>query len=233
MNKLQLLKLHNEGVTIHSSGTTGIPKTIFRTAENVQNCCSVAVSAQKITPESRILTVTRMTHAGGLLAQSLPAVMVGAHVEIKSFNAFNFLDEFSDFTHTFLTPGMMAAISQTKKFKTCSLVGKRILTGSDPVDWEIMSLYLQRGAIVQPNWGMSEIGPITIYSTLHNLDDLQRLRALAPPGSYLLGDHVETDCKIVDGELYVRGPLCVYEGWFATGDLVDENSGVFFYKGRK
>ena len=68
------------GVTISSSGTTGPSKDIFRTPENLKEANRIAVDAQKISVTSKILTVTRMTHAGGLLAQSLPAFSVNAEV---------------------------------------------------------------------------------------------------------------------------------------------------------
>ena len=41
------------------------------------------------------------------------------------------------------------------------------------------------------------------------------------------------DTKIVDGELYVKGDICVYDDWFATGDIVRKEDNDFYYIGRK
>ena len=145
------------GVEISSSGTTGEPKTILRTPDNLQACNDVAIDAQQLTRSSKVLTVTRITHAGGLLAQTLPAYSIGAEFKVQQFNAFSFLKDFKDYTHTFLAPAQMTALMNTKGFNDCDLTGKRILGGSDPVSWEMIEAFVSKGAIVQPNWGMSEI----------------------------------------------------------------------------
>ena len=79
------------GAEISSSGTTGPPKTIFRTPENLKACNKVAIDAQELTSSSKVLTVTRILHAGGLLLQTLPAYTLGCEIHIENFNAFNFL----------------------------------------------------------------------------------------------------------------------------------------------
>ena len=63
----------NNGVEISSSGTTGPAKKVFSTPDNLKACIDVAIEAQQLVRSSKVLTVTRMTHAGGLLTQTLPA----------------------------------------------------------------------------------------------------------------------------------------------------------------
>lgn len=222
------------GVSISSSGTTGTPKNIFRTPENLVEVIKVALDAQKITKKSRILTVTRMTHAGGLLTQTLPAYSIGADFKVQQFNAFTFLKDFQDYTHTFLAPAQMTALMNTKGFQNADLTGKWILGGSDPVSWEMIEAFVERGAIVQPNWGMSEIGPLTINIIFDNLEKIKEVKKQAPNNYTILGDTYYCDWKIVDNELYVKGPTCVYNDWFATKDIVtlDMFKRMFYY-GRK
>ena len=76
-----------------SSGTTGESKTIFRTPENLRHCNKSAIDSQKITKNSRIYTVCKMEHAGGMLAQTLPAVSVGADIVVEEFNVKRFIKE--------------------------------------------------------------------------------------------------------------------------------------------
>ena len=63
INFAQILK---NGTTISSSGTTGPAKMVLRTPDNLRACIDVAIAAQQLTKRSKVLTVTRMTHAGGL-----------------------------------------------------------------------------------------------------------------------------------------------------------------------
>lgn len=221
------------GVTISSSGTTGEPKQIYRSPENLRASIDVAVSAQKLTQRSRVLTVTRMTHAGGLLTQTLPAYDIGAEFKVQQFNAFTFLKDFANYTHTFLAPAQMTALMNTKGFKDANLTGKRILGGSDPVTWEMIEAFVEKGAIVQPNWGMSEIGPITINIEFDSLDKVRHVKERCFADYTIMGDTYYCDWKIINHELYVKGPTCIYDEWFATGDIVALDMGNrMYYKGR-
>lgn len=219
------------GVTITSSGTTGKPKEIFRTPENLKASIDVAIDAQKISSKSKILTVTRMTHAGGLLTQTLPAFKLNAEFKIYQFNPYTFLRDFSNYTHTFLTPAHMNALMNTKGFAKCDLSGKWILGGSDPVSWENIEAFVSKGAIVQPNWGMSEIGPITINTVFDSLDKVYEYKQKVKE-NIILGDTVYCETKIVDGILYVRGPTCYVDNWYKTNDVVKCFSGIYTYQGR-
>jgi hypothetical protein len=46
----------------------------------------------------------------------------------------------------------------------------------------------------------------------------------------IVGDTFWCDYKIVEDQLYVKGPICIYDDWFATGDLVtlDINKKMFY-----
>ena len=183
------------GVEISSSGTTGTPKMVLRTPDNLKACIDVAIDAQRITRRSKVLTVTRMTHAGGLLTQTLPAFSIGADFKVQKFNAFTFLKDFADCTHTFLAPAQMTALMNTKGFKDCDLTGKHILGGSDPVTWEMIEAFVSKGAIVQPNWGMSEIGPITINIEFSTIEQVEYVKQRCPDGYTIMGNKYYCDWK--------------------------------------
>jgi acyl-CoA synthetase (AMP-forming)/AMP-acid ligase II len=224
-------KILSEGVTITSSGTTGDPKAIYRSPENLKAVVEVAIDAQRITKTSKILTVTRITHAGGLLTQSLPAYTLGAEVKIQQFNAYTFLKDFENYTHTFLAPAQMTALMNTKNFQTANLTGKWILGGSDPVSWEMIEEFVKRGAIVQPNWGMSEVGPITINTVFDSIEKVYEYKSRNNPGT-ILGDTYYCETKIVDGVLYVKGPTCYISSWLKTNDIVVADGNALYYQGR-
>lgn len=222
------------GFELQSSGTTGEPKCIFQTPAKLMAANKIAVAAQNITVQSRILTVCRMTHAGGLLAQTMPAWSVHAHVDIKPFNAFTFWRDIKGFTHTHLTPVHCMLLMQTKNFSTLDLAGVFVACGSDNVPFEIIEAFVERGAAFMCNWGMTEIGPVTINTVFDTLDKIKQYREQALTDGTLLGDRYFCEYKIIDDELWVRGDACVYEDWFNTHDLVALNEqGAMYHLGRR
>ena len=235
-NYLQQILNHKRfGIGIVSSGTTGDQKLIHRSPDNLKACNEISIHAQKLTKRSKVLTVTKTNHAGGLLLQTLPAYTLGcAVIDVEKFNAFNFLKKVKGYTHTFLTPEQMTAVMMTKGFKDCDLTGIRILGGSNPVSWDMIEGFVSKGAIVQPNWGMSEIGPMVINIEINSLEHTEYLRQMTPEGCTILGNAYWCDWKIVDDELYVKSDMCIQSGWFATGDMVSlDNDNRMYYQGRK
>jgi acyl-CoA synthetase (AMP-forming)/AMP-acid ligase II len=223
-----------KGFELQSSGTTGEPKRIFQTPEKLHAANKVAADAQNITAQSRVLTVCRMTHAGGLLAQTLPAWSVHAHVRIMPFNAFTFWRDIKGYTHTHLTPMHCRLLMQTKHFSALELDGVFVTCGSDNVSFEIIEAFVERGAVFMCNWGMTEIGPITINTVFDSPDKLEQYREQALADGTLLGDRYFCEYKIVDDELWVRGDVCVYQDWFNTHDLVALNEqGAMYHLGRR
>ena len=214
------------GCTISSSGTTGTPKQIFRTPENLKACNEIAIAVQMLTSKSRVYTCTRMTHAGGLLLQTLPAYTLGCDIHTTSFNAFKFITEFENYTHTFLPPQMCEAVMKTKNFATCDLTGKIVCMGSDVIPSKHIQAFIDKGATVIANWGMSEAGPNAINKTFTQEDYI-----FSQDG--IMGDTFCCETKIIDNELYVRGDICVYDDWFATGDIVELKGDVLYYLNRK
>ena len=222
------------GFELQSSGTTGEPKRIFQSPAKLLAANKVAIAVQNITAQSRILTVCRMTHAGGLLAQTLPAWSVHAHVEIKPFNAFTFWRDIKGYTHTHLTPMHCNLLMQTKNFSTLDLAGVFVTCGSDNVTFEIIEAFVEHGAVFMCNWGMTEIGPVTINTVFDTLDKVKQYREQAMADGTLLGDRYFCEYKIIDDELWVRGDVCIYKDWFNTHDLVALNEqGAMYHLGRR
>jgi acyl-CoA synthetase (AMP-forming)/AMP-acid ligase II len=214
---MNLRKIINEGCVIKTSGTTGTPKDIIQTPEKLKAADEIAIASQRLTSKSKVYTICKTTHAGGLLAQTLPAFRIGAEVSIETFNAFSFCREIKKYTHTHITPGHAQLIMRTKGFKDLDLTGIWITCGSDPVEWNIIEAFVNRGATFMANWGMSEIGPCAINRVFRTTEDIQSVK----------------DEQTILGTLHVRGDICVYDGWFATGDLVKRKNGILYYLGRK
>lgn len=226
---MELKSILKNGTSILSSGTTGPAKEIYQSPEKIKHANTIAREVQKITTTSKIYTVCKLDHAGGLLAQTLPAIEIDAEVHIENFNPFKWVSNIHYFTHSHLTPGMALAITKTKSWNNLDLSNKIIACGSDRVPAECINKFVDKGAMFIANWGMSEIGPIAI-NKIYTPEDTQ---AYDLPLYTIMGDTAYCDTKIIRHELYVKGKICAYDDWFATGDIVKFEKGCYWYYGRK
>lgn len=224
----------SNGITILSSGTTGAPKKYFQSPDKINFANLVAIESQKISKASRIYTCCKTSHAGGLLAQTIPALSIGAHVDIEDFNAYNFIKKINYYTHSHITPLHAKAIMLTKGFNNLNLTGITITCGADPISWNIVESFVMKGATFICNWGMSEIGPIAINVTFDNIEKVKEYQSLTNNYSTILGDTFWCDYSIKNEQLYVRGDISIFgNDWYATNDIVSNTNNVLFYHGRK
>lgn len=232
--KKTLSNILKNGTTLKSSGTTGPQKEIFQSPKKLYHANHMALACQGITEKSKIYTVCKIQHAGGLLAQTLPAFSIGAHVDVVDFNAYEFNKNITNYTHTHLTPTHGRILALTKDFKHLNLTGIHITCGSDPVPWDMIESFVSKGATFTTNWGMTEVGPCAINTTFTSLEQIEDYKSRSIEGATLIGDHTYCSVDIKDGELYVKGDISVYGNeWFATGDKISVNdNGEFYYYGR-
>jgi acyl-coenzyme A synthetase/AMP-(fatty) acid ligase len=215
------------GVTINTSGSTGEPKEIMQTTRKLQYADEVAIESQKITKDSKIYTVCKIQHAGGLLAQTLPALRIGAEVVVEDFSAYRWVKKITKYTHSHLTPNHAKAIMKTKGWRKLDLTGIWITCGSDPVPWDTISAFVEKGATFMANWGMTEVGPCAINTVFETLDKVEEYKHELT----ILGDRFYCDTTVgPDGQLYVKGNISVYgDNWFATKDVVKEENNRYYY----
>ena len=217
------------GIELSSSGTTGSPKKIYQSPSKLKNSNKVARECQKISSKSKIYTVCKMQHAGGLLAQTLPAFEVGADIDIEEFNAYKFCKKITNYTHTHLTPNHAKAIRLTKSFKNIDLNGIWVTCGSEPVEWDLIIDFVKKGCNFMVNWGMTEIGPCAINTVFKNLESVLDYKERSINGT-LIGDKTYCDTKIRNNKLYVKGSISVFnDKWFDTKDIVALNKNNEFY----
>jgi len=112
------------------------------------------------------------------------------------------------------------------------LSGVWVTCGADPVTWDIIEAFVERGATFMTNWGMSEIGPIAINSVFKNMDQVNAIKNISPEHATLMGNVFWCDWKIVNSELIVRGDISVFNGWYPTKDRVVMYNDFMYYVGR-
>ena len=221
--KNSLALILKNGIELSSSGTTGPPKQIYQSPTKLKNANKVARECQKISSKSKIYTVCKMEHAGGLLAQTLPAFEIGADIDIEKFNAYKFCKKITNYTHTHLTPSHAKAIRLTKSFKNINLKGVWITCGSEPVEWGLIIDFVKKGCNFMVNWGMTEIGPCAINTVFKNIETVIEYKKRSLKGT-LIGDRIYCDTKIQNNTLHVKGKISVYNNsWFNTKDIVKFN----------
>lgn len=224
----QFIDILNHGCWMHTSGTTGASKPVWQSRDRILAANDAARDLQGIDRHSRVLTVCDIEHAGGLLAQTLPAYEIGAHTDIAKFNPRTYMTDIRLYTHSHLTPRMARAIMKTRSFKDHSLVGRTITCGSEPVTSDIIRAFTERGATFIANWGMTECGPVAISQVYdRHTDIVDDVRGLT-----VMGDQTFVDWTTAEGQLWVRGDICSYTGWYPTGDRVEVIDGVMYYSGR-
>lgn len=227
------LDVLENGKTIYTSGSSGEPKAIFNPPSKIKADATNAAIVQGITEKSKVLTVLNPERAGALFAQTIPALISGASVDLTKFSPYEYVRVAHKYTHTHLTPKQAKAVMLTKGFKNLNLTGKTFLVGSEPVTYDIIEAFVERGAIVITIWGMSEIGVNAILHRFENMSDVEYYKSKTPPNSTILGNIFYCEWKIENDCLIVKGDICVYDGWFNTKDKVIEKDGILFYTGRE
>lgn len=221
-----------DGVVIKSSGSSGPPKAFYQPTGKIFAANKVAREVQCIISSSKIYTVMKLTHAGGLFGQTIPALEIGAYVFSEKFNPYQFVKKINSFTHSHITPLHAKAIMKTKGFWDLDLSEQTITCGAEPVTWDIIEAFVSRGCTFIVNWGMSEIGPIAINHTFTCMQEVERVKAICPENATVMGIDKYCNYKIEDGELVVKGDICIYDDWYYTQDKVIEIDNILFYTGR-
>ncbi|HEX6295396.1 MAG TPA: AMP-binding protein [Burkholderiales bacterium] len=224
---------------VYTSGTTGIPKGAVLTQSALLWNGFNSIHAHDLSQFDHVLSPLPMFHVGGLNNQTLPALLVGATVTLhKRFEPGAWLADVAKRrpTISLLVPATMAAVISRPEWPSTDLSSLKMLnTGSMVVPDSLIRAFHDRGVPVGQIYGCTETAPIAIV---------------------LLKDHAKTkvgstgkpaphcEVKLVDGEIWVRGPALMRgywpdysglteDGWFRTGDLarIDEE-GFYWIVGR-
>ena len=223
---------------VYTSGTTGVPKGAVLTQSALVWNAFNSVHAHDLSQDDHVLSALPMFHVGGLNIQTLPALLSGASVTLhKRFEPGAWLADVAARrpSTSLLVPATMAAVIAHPAWETTDLSSLKMLnTGSMVVPESLIRAFHERGVPVGQVYGCTETAPIAIV--------LKREEATKVGSTGKPAPHCEV--KLVEGEIWVRGPAVMRgywkgdsgltpEGWFRTGDLarVDED-GYYWIAGR-
>jgi fatty-acyl-CoA synthase len=228
------------GVLIaYTSGTTGKPKGAVLTQAALLWNAFNSIHAHDLSQADHVLSALPLFHVGGLNNQTLPALVAGASVTLhKRFEPGLWLHDVAARrpTLSLLVPATMAAVSTHADWQATDLSSLRLLnTGSMVVPESLIRAFHSRGVPVGQIYGATETAPIA--TVLLKEDAVRKVGSAGKPAPHC-------EVKLVDGEIWVRGPAVMRgywpddsgltaDGWFRTGDLarIDED-GYYWIVGR-
>jgi fatty-acyl-CoA synthase len=224
---------------VYTAGTTGKPKGVVLTQSALLWNGYNSIHAHDLSQADHVLSPLPMFHVGGLNNQTLPALLAGATVTLhRRFEPGRWLADVEERrpTVSLLVPATMAAVIAHPQWRKTDLSSLKMLhTGSMVVPDSLIRAFHERGVPVGQIYGATETAPIAIV--LLKEDALRKVGSAGKPAPHC-------EVKLVEGEIWVRGPALMRgywndysgltpEGWFRTGDLarVDED-GFYWIVGR-
>lgn len=258
--KLPNLDLQRRALILYTSGTTGKPKGVVTTHQNIQAQVTSLMTAWQWTSQDRILNVLPLHHIHGIINVLTCALWAGAECHLlgqfEAESVWNRLSE-GDLTLFMAVPTIYAKLiaaweasprdRQQKYSQGCANL-RLMVSGSAALPIQVLEKWQQiSGHFLLERYGMTEIG----MALSNPLEEGQRKAGFV--GTPL----PQVDVRLVDdrgnpvpaehpGEIQVKGPTvfleywqnpnataqAFQEGWFRTGDMAIFTQGNYRILGR-
>ena len=234
-------------IMIYTTGTTGEPKGVMLTHQNIGYVAAVTGRLRETSPEDKIYVVLPMSHMFGLSSVVMSAFFAGACVQLESrFSVTRAVDALARerITMLFGVPTMFVKILEHLK-ETGSKLSipnlRMIYAGGSPLDPTVKAEiegYFQLP--LHNGYGLTETGPTLCQTRLYDPADNNSVGPVLP-GIEIRYVQNTTDSRnsFDEGELWVRSPGVMKgyfkaldrtaqvkddQGWFNTEDLAKEDA---------
>ncbi len=241
----------NDGLLMYTSGTTGQPKGVVLSHQNLVAGGLNAASAHQLSPDDRALCVLPLYHINGLCVTLIGSLVSGGSLVIPSqFSASAFWDQVRDNECTWFSvvPTQISYLLHDDKSGTeTGLQNVRFgRSASAPLSPDVQNSFERRFAIpIIETMGLTETAAQILSNPLP-----PGIRKVGSPG-IAVGNEViiaDSNCRELargtEGEVLVRGPNVMVRylnnveitrqsfgegGWLKTGDLgrMDPDGYVF------
>lgn len=228
-------------VLLATGGTTGIPKLVELTNTNLlSNLLQIEDVVNGRYLGQNGLTILPFFHAFGLLAGIHFPIFFGKNVYIKGqFQIKDFLDTITaaKIEICFFVPQIVRIINKALLTEKLKLPLQFCVSGADRLEREEFETFKNNtGISIIEGYGLTETSPVTHLNPL----DAPKPESIGKPLP-------NTFCKIINGQLLIKGPQ-VMKGYFKntdetqnifsyeylkTGDIAETDSdGYYYIKGR-
>ncbi|WP_107924693.1 class I adenylate-forming enzyme family protein [Lysinibacillus parviboronicapiens] len=240
-SKTVLLEANDTAVVMYTSGTTGKPKGVMLTHQNIVATADIWSTSMNMKKQDNMFICTPLFHCAGLHVFAMPMFYKGGTVIIEEgFSPTNTLVQLADSQATifFGVPSMYTIILNTPAFKEHTFKNLRLLCyGAAPMPYELVKQVKEAfpQVKVQNLYGQTENSPAA--TSLLDADALTKIGSVGQPLA-------QTEVRVVDsygesvpagevGEICVKGPQVmkgylrndeetartIRDGWLYSGDL--------------
>ena len=221
-------KLESDVYISHTSGTTGKPSFIHKSNELMDIRMEMSKEYLPFTVgEETLLSLAPMYHSMGLDHGMIQSVMnKSTFVYISKITPRKIFSNLSKYKPTIIqlgSPRNIDIILNHKEFDPSLFDSVNYAYSSgEPVPKQFKDRWMfATGIPLLEGYGCTEAGMITMESIPQRLGSMGK--PIDPEGF-----------RIVDGEIQVRGDYVISDGWYATGDLAEQDEDGFVYvSGRK
>ncbi|MCC6239120.1 MAG: AMP-binding protein [Phycisphaerales bacterium] len=239
---------------LYTSGTSGLPKGVMLTYQNLDSCVSACIQAAQLKEQHKFLGIVPMFHSLGLTATLLAPIQLGASsVYLARFSPVAALEAIRKYQIglVFGVPSMFGAMANLKNITPEDFASiYAIISGGEPLSGAVREEFAQRtGQSLHEGYGLTETcGPIA-FNTPHAHKQGSVGQLLPGCSARFVDDDGHDVPAGHSGEIWLKGPLVfkgyhnlpeltqqalTADGYFKTGDLgrTDEQ-GFLYITGRK
>jgi long-chain acyl-CoA synthetase len=241
-------------VLMYTSGTSGTPKGVMLTFNNLQSDVDAAIQHADLQHQHRFLGVIPLFHSFGMTAMMLAPIQLGTTViYLSRFSAVATLNAIREHKVSLIfgVPSMFAAIAHLKKASREDFQSiYAFISGAEPLPRPLYDNFLNRfGTKIYEGYGLTETSPVVTL----NVPQDNRVGSVGKPVPGAIIKIVDDNGNALSanetGEIWLKGPMIMKgyynlpnetaaaltaDGFFKTGDLGKVDSdGYLHITGRK
>ncbi len=260
IKSLPKVDVNRRAMMLYTSGTTGKPKGVVSTHANINAQVEALLNAWQWTDKDHIIHILPLHHTHGIINKLCCALWSGAICEmLPGFDAEQIWNKFNDpfvtlfmavptVYHRLIQHWQEAPNLQQTEWSNGAASLRLMVSGSAALPVSTLERWQEiAGQTLLERYGMTEIG-----MALSNAYDSERFpgkvgRPLPGVQTRIVDESGQLLTNAESGELQVKGPTVFKEywnrpvatldaftedGWFKTGDIVQEEQGIYKIVGR-
>ncbi|HSU66086.1 MAG TPA: AMP-binding protein [Tepidisphaeraceae bacterium] len=248
------VKPDDVAVLLYTSGTSGLPKGVLLTYENLQSDVDASIEHAALRHKHIFLGIIPLFHSFGITAMMIAPIQLGATVVyIARFSPVATIKALREHKASILfgTPSMFAAIARLKDATPEDFSSiYAIITGGEPLPEALRETFKKRFNItLYEGYGLTETSPVVAINTpQHNRPG--SVGAMVPGAEARITDEDgNATPRGQIGEIWLKGPMIMKgyhnlpqetaealtpDRYFRTGDLGRlDDEGFLYITGRK